>query len=244
MNKKRGVRMLGSIELRKIPDEVMEAAAPALLGNRRRKRFLRTPEADADRLFLFEALLDLRPYVERLQDLHLADLLDMPGPSPAHDARRICAALGARAPSIETFGSSVPSEWKGFGSAEAEAWFLVNFVRYYRHSHDAASPIRARAYANALGRLIEWWRWRREGHDRRAAGKRRSEAAQPKAVAARRAKRAADPPDWWDDARQRASALRRRNPKRTAWDVAKELAPEFERSPRQVYGIIKGLWRR
>jgi hypothetical protein len=56
MNEKRDVRRLGSLELRKTPDDVVEAAAQALIGKKRRKRFLRTPEGDADRLFLLEAL--------------------------------------------------------------------------------------------------------------------------------------------------------------------------------------------
>jgi hypothetical protein len=172
-------------------------------------------------------------------------LLEMPGASAADEARRICAALAATAPSIETFDSTAPPEWKRFGATEGEAWFLVNFVRYYRRSHDATADVEARRqYAIALGRLLEWWRWRREGHDRRAAGKKKSEAAQPKAVAARKMMAVADPPDWWDEARQRASELHGKNRKRTAWDVAGDLVPEFERSRRHIAEIIKVVWRR
>jgi hypothetical protein len=77
-----------------------------------------------------------------------------------------------------------------------------------------------------LGRLLEWWRWRSDGLDRMAVGRKRSEAARPKATAARMAKAASDPPDWWDDALGRLRSFAQ-DRKVSAHSVAKKLAPSL-----------------
>jgi len=79
---------------------------------------------------------------------------------------RICAAVGVDAASIETFEEGVPAAWHEFGKQEAEAWFLTNFAYFYSRQNASYADIDERLkWAHALGRLLEWWRWRREGHD-------------------------------------------------------------------------------
>ena len=94
----------------------------------------------------------------------------------------------------------------------------------------------------AVGWWLRDWEWRRK-YGKKARGKLRQERAQPKAVEARKKKAANDPPDWWDQARQLATELRRKNRKRSAWDIAGEIAPEVGYSRRWVHRKIKPLWK-
>jgi len=82
---------------------------------------------------------------------------------------RICAAVGVDAASIETFGKDDPASSRNFDERDAEAWFLTNFALFYSRQNASHADIEERLrWAHALGRLLEWRRWRSEGHDLRA----------------------------------------------------------------------------
>lgn len=210
-------RHLGARELRAIKIEG------------RKKKFLHTAQGDALRLFLMGLMLgEVEQHVCRLEELGVADVLLARAQGgergihlPLEHERRICAALGVKAASIERFEDGAPSEWRTFGPREAEAWFLVNFAWFYSKMVDESMSINGRLQmAIALGRLLEWWHWRTTGLDRMAAAKKRSEAARPRATAARKAKAASDPPDWWADAREQAAGcivLKTPSCPRVAW---------------------------
>ncbi len=148
---------------------------------------------------------------------------------------------------------------KGFDPAENEAWFLAAFASLWLHTGLAdpamAEPIRADESGRPLdlarvldlrrclaliefGRLLEWWRFRSEKHDQLAAGKRSSEDALPKAREARARNQAFDA-DWHQEARQEARELHAKNRKRSRWNIAGELAPRFNVTPRYMSEIIK-----
>lgn len=148
---------------------------------------------------------------------------------------------------------------QGFDPAENEAWFLAAFASLWLDT-GLADPNMAEAFRTndsglpldpsrvlemrqcqaliEFGRLLEWWRFRSEKHDRRAAGKGRSEGALPKAREARASNQKFDA-DWQNEARQQALNMRSKNPKRSWWSIAQELAKIHEKSARHVSGVIK-----
>ncbi len=156
----------------------------------RQKQFLRTPWGDG--LALFHNPFEIDAVLRQFEELGLTDLLDPPpdiepqgaeyreilenlfsqkswsnyAEKMADGMARICAAVGADAASIETFDEDVPAAWHEFGKQEAEAWFLTNFALFYSRQNASHADIEERLrWAHALGRLLEWRRWRREGHD-------------------------------------------------------------------------------
>lgn len=121
------------------------------------------------------------------------------------------------------------------------AWVLANFAdaEYYRRKFMSENNfVNVWGMGVLMGRIVEWWNWRGQKLDRRAAGKRDSEDALPKARSAR-AKNQAFDSDWHDDARQEARAMHAKNRKRSRWDIAKELAQKFKVTPRYLSEIIK-----
>ena len=123
----------------------------------------------------------------------------------------------------------------------SEAWVLVVFAQidfWRRHAVESGAAEDASLYGMMLGRCIEWWRWRCRGHDRRAAGKGRSEAHLPKAREKRASNQEFDA-DWHEEAKQMARELHAKNPKRSRWDIAKELAQKLKISARYMSDIIK-----
>jgi len=125
----------------------------------------------------------------------------------------------------------------------SEAWVLVAFAQidfWRRRAVESGAAEDAALYGIMLGRCIEWWRWRRLGLDRKAAGKGRSEDALPHARQARASNQEFDA-DWQNEARQQARELHAKNRKRSRWDIAKELAEIHEKSARHVSGIIKSV---
>ena len=108
-------RQLGALELRAIN-------VPGL-----KRRFIPWVLADGTRLFVARTCSEITALKKRLEELGLADLLE-PLPEPrsnnaerwenqwnlaqkeVEDAARICAALEAKAASIETFGEDVPPD--------------------------------------------------------------------------------------------------------------------------------------
>ena len=145
------------------------------------KRFLTTPLTDGRALFLRPTRREIGPIVRRFEELGLTDLIEPP-PEYENDKlsgrmreftwkesnsfERICAAVEAKAASIETFDEDDPPDWREFGEREVDAWFLTNFAYFYSRQNASYADIAERLrWAHALGRLLEWWRWRREGHD-------------------------------------------------------------------------------
>ncbi len=127
------------------------------------------------------------------------------------------------------------------GLAFEDAWYCAAMVDNLLAA--LAGPDDQRPYAMiAVGWWLRDWEWRRK-YGKKARGKLRQERAQPKAVEARKQKAASDPPDWWEDARKLATGLMGKNRKRTAWDIAGEIAPELGYSRRQVHKIIRPLWK-
>ena len=122
-------------------------------------------------------------------------------------------------------------------------WAVAQFAGYHeilsqqRKDGDLNGAIDTAKY---IGRLFEWWRWRRRGLDRKAAGKGRSEDALPHARQARVSNQKFDA-DWQNEARQQARELHAKNSKRSRWDIAKELAEIHDKSARHVSGIIKSV---
>lgn len=223
------------------------------------KRFFRTTICDATGLFLTPSLGGNRKQVARLEELGLSDMLKPPITDAKESdtsvvsktdfiwgdgerekiTKRICEALNASRANIETFSKDSPNSGMNYVAADQEAWFLINFIWFHREAQDNGSSLDYRlAYAMALGRLIEWWRWRASGLDRMAAGKKRSEAATTKAAHARSGKARNDPPDWHAEARARAAELRKRRGQRSESQIAKIIAEETEMSPRQVARVI------
>jgi hypothetical protein len=153
------------------------------------KRFLRTAESDGLSLFFHSAWHDVAEALRRFEELGLTDLLDPPPESEYEDhavlgqvpkvkwemvipSQRICAAVGAKAASIEKFKDTDPAPWRAFNEAkpwespEAEAWFLTNFAFFYSRQNDPNADIDWRfRWALALGRLLQWRQFWFEGHD-------------------------------------------------------------------------------
>lgn len=152
----------------------------------------------------------------------------------------------------------VPDAGDAGNIEQAEAWALCAFAHW---DHEVQSLLGRRAQgvlreedlavvdqeivrcSVLLGRLMEWWCWRSEGHDRRAAGKRRSEElglprGRQSALDARKFEAA----NWHEDARQRAAERRRQHPTWSPWRIAGEIAPKLGRSQRRVFDAIKSLW--
>jgi hypothetical protein len=123
----------------------------------------------------------------------------------------------------------------------SEAWVLV-VVAYLdfwmRRAIEAGITEDAARYGIMLGRCIEFWRWRRQGHDRRAAGKMNSEKGLEKARVQRQINQNLDA-DWHHEACQIALELHKKNRKRSRWNIADELAKEYGKSQRHVSNILK-----
>ncbi len=128
------------------------------------------------------------------------------------------------------------------GNLEATRAFVIAAFAYFDRCAAEADlanhQLRLHNRLLAIGRLLEWWRWRSEKHDRRAAGKRESEDALPKARKVRASNQAFDA-DWQNEARQQALDMRSKNPKRSRWNIAQELAEIHEKSARHVSQVIK-----
>lgn len=240
-------------------DATLGALELRTMRTKARRRYRKTATGQGRKLFLYEALTGLLPYRKRFEELGLSDLLDIPAtPRPENNThrtdgslrtneplyeRRICTALGVHAAIVPAYAGNRDNKQKQSSGPEAEAWFLTNFVHFHRPMMDLETSDDQRlAHAIALGRLIEWWRWRRDGLDRLAASKKNSEAALSKARRARLGRTDRDEPDWWDDARLRADAMKRRNPSRSRTDIARQIGRENGRSARQVAKVIKHLW--
>jgi hypothetical protein len=121
------------------------------------------------------------------------------------------------------------------------AWVLAHFAEaeYYRQKFMSERDfIELWGTGVLMGRLVEWWLWRTEGHDRMAAGKASSERALNKA----RVQRAIDQEfdaDWRQAAQSEARTLYAKNSKRSRWNIAEELAPKYGKSTRHVWNILK-----
>ena len=64
---------------------------------------------------------------------------------------RICAAVEAKAASIETFDEDDPPDWREFGEREVDAWFLTNFAYFYSRQNASYADIAERLrWAHAL----------------------------------------------------------------------------------------------
>jgi hypothetical protein len=169
------------VETFKRPLGALERRAIKFRGQR---RFL-TP-ALSDGLALFYRHYEITAVLRRFEELGLADLLNPP-PEPEYEddpifgqvpklkwekvdrSARICAAVGAKAASIETFRDDDPLLWREFGEREAEAWFLTNFAFFYsRQSAPYASIDERLKWALALGGLLQWGEFWFEGHDANA----------------------------------------------------------------------------
>jgi hypothetical protein len=135
----------------------------------------------------------------------------------ADSSGRICAAIGAKAASIETFGEDYPPSWHQFGEPEAEAWFLTLFAFFYRRQNTTYIDIDERLkWAHALGRLMQWRQFWREGHDARSVIRVGSDRGWEKVRAKgekENKRRAAMRSRWEEWARQRAQTLRSENPR-------------------------------
>lgn len=143
------------------------------------------PSAFGDGMGLFfgPSLFEITKTMLRFEELGLADLLDSPPEPQSEESKkltwlwnlaqietdssaRICEALGANAPSIEIFGEEDPQVWREFSEREEEAWFFTLFASFYRRQTASYADMDERlSWAHALGRLLEWRRWRREGYD-------------------------------------------------------------------------------
>jgi hypothetical protein len=214
------------------------------------KTFRETPWGVGARLFLAEPLVGMQRYEERFAELGLGDLLG-PGryernaeareptePTPsaaatdarsdsrlADDLSRICAALGTDCAAIRVFGKDDLRGEANFDPAASEAFFLANFAWFNSLATDPNTIEDERQpYWIALGRLVEWWRWRSSGLDGAAAARLASDVGLAKA-------RQSKEPGWWPWAYARARLL------------AKELSGDSGRTNsiagRKVAGIIR-----
>ena len=95
----------------------------------------------------------LSPFEVRLQELGAGELLDNEffgsiAPSEAYE--RLIESLAVDKAEIESFERS-----------NNEAWFLFNFVTLRFLISEGKNPEIVNSNSIQLGRLIEWWRWRR-----------------------------------------------------------------------------------
>lgn len=128
-------------------------------------------------------------------------------------------------------------------SDRSRAWVLA-WLSWHNYLWEKAiaenNPHDARNAGIAMGRLVEWWVWRRDGHDRRATGKARSERNLPKARQQRKINQEWDAGvAWHDEARQEAQTLKAKNQKRSRWNIAGELAKKYGKSQKQVSKVIR-----
>ncbi len=214
-----------------------------------KKNFDTIPAVDSTRLFSDLLPSGLTAVVARFHELQIGDLLEPEywlGEDYLSDSdQRILVATGAVKATIETHEKSNPKAKQNFDLKNSEAWFLSNFVWYYSMAFgEAASPQFRLPFAIKLGRLIEWWRWRREGFDKVAYGKRRSEASLSKASEARKNAASTDEPEWWDAARLEATDIHSTWPKKSRSEVARQLAKIHRHSVRQIQEVIKPVWER
>lgn len=142
--------------------------------------------ADTAALFGDGALAHAKHYV---LSLGLSDLLlpeELAKLSTLALERLVCARVGAERPDA-----------RDYVLAETAAFFVVAFLQLHAAVIGDGSPVqvaerrergegfwrvlppdRARMESFIrLGRLLEWWRWRSEGHDRRAATRHKAERA-------------------------------------------------------------------
>lgn len=195
-----------------------------------------TSALDAELAFPLTSLDDAEREVRKWG---FGDLLDddarVGASSPEEMYVQICRRVGVSEITAADLGARADDP---VALKRARAWYLHNFLFWHFCIKGPGEPRQIARRAVQLGRLIEWWRWRSEGHDRRAASKRNSEASLPDARAALARNRGFDT-DWHEDARQEAMALKRANRKRRRWDIAKELAPKYGKTPRHISEIIK-----
>ena len=107
------------------------------------KQFLRSALGDGLSFFLGPSSFEIAAVLGRFEELGLTDLLEPPPESEYEDHKtwddktwtrmwkhagkevdgitRICAAVGAEAASIETFGEDDPPPWREFGEREKRA---------------------------------------------------------------------------------------------------------------------------
>lgn len=75
-------------------------------------------------------------------------------------------------------------------------------------------------WATTIGRLTEWWTWRKQGLDRQALGKQTQETGLKQATAAKKAKAKSEPPLWWEQAVEDARKIKRQQPGLSAPAIA------------------------
>ena len=169
----KGTRRVGALEIRGI-----EIAG--------RNRFVRLPVVDGRSLFLAPTPREIEAFVARFDELNLSDLLEPPPERKNVDGQpsgripefvpedfismaRIRAATGAKALTFNIFGEGAPAAAQEFGEVEQEAAVLLLFAYFYSRQNASYADVDQRfRWAHALGRLLEWWRWRSGGHDRDA----------------------------------------------------------------------------
>jgi hypothetical protein len=210
-----------------LPSSVVEEN----IGARRVRRSFKVDGIDAKRVSEIEALFPGVDVFNLESALKKAGFPQYPTPVTAGEREKIAERFTGAAPSCEDLKDLHASL----------AWVLVHFAaaeydrQHYIKENDTDGVWRIGVH---MGRLVEWWDWRRRGYDRRAAGKRASEDALPDAREARASNQLFDS-DWHEDAKQKARELSDKNKKRSRWDIAKELAPIFEVTPRYLSEIIK-----
>ncbi len=210
------------------------------------KRFLHFALGDGQ--YLFYRPSEITAVVRQFEELGLADLLAPPvteyeedevfGIFPKLEWRnadfttRICDAVGAKAASIEIFEEKRPSTWSCFGEQEAEAWFLANFAWLYPKQNDPNARMDWRLkWAHALGRLMQWRQFWREGHDARSVSRMGSDRGWEKVRAGGKEenkRRAAMRSRWEEWARQRAQTLKSENPRLTRKQLSGLIYAETE----------------
>ena len=236
-----------SVTFQKIEFGVLESFE--ILVNGKKKTIAGTPLVEGIQLFLAGRASGLYDVRRRMVELKVGDLLEPKywhGDNYVTDSlARILIATGAARATIETHEKASPKAVDNFDLKNSEAWFLSNFIFYYSRAFDAAATFEDRLpFAIALGRLIEWWRWRSSGFDKMAVGKRRSESSIQIAAAARKDAAAANEPEWWDGARLDAEAIHKKHPKKSRSEVAGSLAEKHRHSARQIQKVIKPVWQR
>lgn len=119
-----------------------------------------SPMSELNELFRDDLLPNAKARLDELGIPHLLDwnILRLRQPYEAHLA--VLDALNVNR-----------ADAHDFDPAENEAWFLIAFIYFYHmarlsdEANDAPITDRSLSAIIDLGRLLEWWRWRREGHD-------------------------------------------------------------------------------
>ena len=125
-------------------------------------------------------------------------------------------------------------------------WVVAQFAGFHeilsrqRKNGDLNGAVETAKY---IGRLFEWWRWRREGHDAEAVSKQKQNVALPKARQQANRDRQFIAENWHDEAKAIADRIRERRPHLSKTVVARRVLKKLQAENRDFRRSVSTIRR-